>query len=88
MPATYGHDVAAKYRVLQDFLDAEVTKHQLDNFPALRRNLPHVRLFAKALLYVGVLESIDRGQGICLRVASEAPGADSRPSGWGRSRGR
>nr|ABF18938.1 hypothetical protein [uncultured bacterium pFosLip] len=75
---TYGQDVRAQHRMIENLPGAGVTQQDAQNLTALGRYLVNIGPLAVALLYVRVFEAFDRGKRILLSVAGKAPGADRR----------
>ena len=76
MPAADGHDVCTEQRVRENLCRTVGTQHQVENFPAFRRDLVNIRVRAVGLFQVCLLKALDRGKRICLPITGKTPGAD------------
>ncbi len=70
------HYVRSEHRMTEDFLHAIFAQHDLQDLPALGRDLVDIGVVAVALLDVCLFKSVDRGNGVILRIAGKTPCAD------------
>mgnify|MGYP000703537806 CR=1 FL=1 len=76
VPRADSHDMRPQHRVIEDLANALVPEQDLQDLPALRCDFVNVGVGAIALVDVGFLEAIDRGERILLGIAGKPPGTN------------